>query len=134
MKTAKSITLTGILTGTPAVPGKPHGKYVYQKTRAGHGNIPGDKQRREQVRIWVQGTLVNTPAQQPYRGRFAQGVAAWHALADIQKEEWRQPGAILGLNRFQAFMRNWCRTQPLPSGTVWDGGLTTWDGGSTTWE
>jgi len=114
MKSKPYIELRGILTGPPAIPLKPHGKYVYQKTVAGHGNIPEDKSNRQQCRRWVRGTLVHTAKQQPYRARFALGVEAWHGLTDSEKETWRVPGAKLHLNRFQSFMRNWCRTQPIP--------------------
>jgi len=134
MKSKPHIELRGILTGTPDVPLKPFGKYVYQRTSAGHGNIPGDKTQRQQVRVWVRGTLTNTPAQQPYRARFALGVTAWHALTPQEKEAWRAPGAKLHLNRFQAFMREWGRTQPLPTNTVWDAGTTAWDAGTTIWD
>ena len=108
------LQITGILTGTPDIPAKPHGKYVYQKTKAGLGNVPGDKSRRKQCRIWTRGTYSNTPAQQPFRARFADGVSAWHALTPSQKELWRKPGAKLHLNRFQAFMRYYLRSEPLP--------------------
>ena len=128
------LELSGILTGIPANTGKPYGKYIYQKTRAGHGNIHGDTTKRQQVRIWVRGTNPNTPAQQPYRARFALGVAAWHKLIPEEKESWRAPGIALKLNRFQAFMRDYLRTQPVPVGTEWDGGTTTWDSGTTTWD
>lgn len=132
-KTALHLTLTGILTGTPALTTLPHGKWVYQKTRVGHGNIPGDRDRRHQVRRWVQGTQVNTSNQQPYKARFALGVGAWHALTPEEKETWRKPGEKLHLNRFQCFMRNWCRTHPPGTATTWDMGTTAWDAGTTIW-
>ena len=132
--TNKWLSISGILHCTPEGTGKPFAKYVYQKTLAGHGNIPGDPSKRQQVRLWVAGTYSNTPAQQPQHARFAQGVAAWHALTSTEKETWRAPGSKLRLNRFQAFMRDWCRTKPLPSGTIWDGGTTIWDGGTTFWD
>lgn len=133
MKSKPHFALTGILTGVPFGTAKPSAKYVYQKTKAGLGNIPEDKTKRQQVRLWVRGTLTNTPAQQPQRARFALGVAAWHSLTPEEKETWRAPGTARHLNRFQAFMRDWCLTQPLPASTVWDGGLSIWDDGATTW-
>lgn len=129
----KYIELTGILTGMPENDIRPFGKYVYQRTRAGHGNIAGDASKRQQVRIWVRGTMRNTPAQQPYRARFALGVAAWHAMTNAQKEVYRVPGQKLGLNRFQLFMREWNLTHTTPTASVWDAGASTWDSGATTW-
>src|SRR3990170_7302751 len=108
------LQITGILTGTPDIPPKPHGKYVYQKTKAGSGNPPGKNPRRKQCRVWTRGTYSNTAAQQPFRARFAAGVTTWHALTPSQKELWRKPGAKLHLNRFQAFMRYYLRSEPLP--------------------
>jgi hypothetical protein len=134
MKNKHSLLLTGILTGIPWGTTKPLQKYVYQKTRAGHGNIPDDKHRRQQVRKWVQGTLTNTPAQQPQRGRFALGVSAWHALTPEQKEVWRVPGEKIHLNCFQMFMRNWCLTTPLPTITLWDDGATIWLDSASQWD
>ena len=128
------LSLRGILTGTPAFGTLPFGKYVYQKTKAGLGNTPNDKTRTLQCRRWVAGVQPHTSRQAPYRARFALGVAAWHALTEQDKELWRAPSRKLNLNRFQGFMRNWCRTQPVPTVTIWDAGLTTWDGGSTSWD
>lgn len=134
MKIKPHLQLTGILKGVPFGTTKPLGKYVYQKVAAGLGNIPGSKNRREQVRRWVRGTQVNTPAQQPQRGRFALGVTAWHALTEPEKETYRVPAEKLHLNRFQLFMKIWCKTQPLPLHAVWDAGTTTWTSGNSQWD
>lgn len=128
------LSITGILTHTPDGTGQPFGKYVFQKTIPGLGNVPGDKTRTQQIRRWTAGTPSNTILQQPHRERFAIGVATWHGLTEPEKEAWRAPGRLLKLNRFQAFMRNWCRTQPLPVIGEWDGGTTTWDAGATSWD
>jgi hypothetical protein len=125
------LILTGIFTGVPPGTSLPAGKYVFQKTVAGLGNITSDRSGRQQVRRWVRGTPTNTPLQQPQRARFARGVAAWHALSPEQKEAWRVPSRALGLNRFQGFMRTWCRTEPIQSVTVWDNSTTAWTGSGT---
>jgi len=132
-KTPFFLTLTGILTGVPPGTAKPSGKYVYQKTAKGRGNIPGDKTRTYQVRRWVRGTQPNTPGQQPGRGKFALGVGHWHTLSDPEKETFRIPAEQLRLNRFQFFMREWMRSEPQIAATVWDSGTTVWDAGGTSW-
>jgi hypothetical protein len=130
----KNLLLTGILTGTPDVPGKSYGKWVYQRTAAGHGNIPDDPTRTQQVRAWTAGTNPRTIQQVRNRVRFQAGVSAWHALTPEEKETYRQPGAKQGLNRFQYFMRLWVLHHDLPVGTIWDNGDTVWDAGVTMWD
>jgi hypothetical protein len=126
--------ITGILFCTPPVGGKPEAKYVFQKTRAGHGNMPGDKTQSMQCRLWVKGTTTYTAEQKKNRGRFALGVAAWHALQPAEKQQWRTNANKTRLNGFQLFMRVWCRTTAQPSHTIWDFGATTWDSNTTTWD
>lgn len=104
------LELTGILTGIPPGTDLPPGKYVFQKTKAGLGNVPGDRKRRHQVRVWTAGTNPNTPGQQINRATFAEGVAAWHLLSPAQKETWRVPAEKLRLNNFQLWMRHWMRS------------------------
>lgn len=134
MKSRPVISISGILSGVPFNTTKPLGKYVYQKTKKGLGNIDGDQSKRQQVRTWTTGTLRHTVKQQPYRLRFATGVATWAGMTAPQKETWRSPGRKLKLNRFQAFMRDWGRTKPTPTGTQWDGTITNWDTGQTTFD
>jgi hypothetical protein len=126
-------SLTGILTGEQPGTGKPPGKYVYQKTKKGLGNIPGDTTRRHQVRIWTAGTNPNTPSQQIYRNKFAAGVAAWHALTGSEKEALRVPAEKLHLNNFQLFMRQWMRADHVALGSQWNGGTVTWNNGTGIW-
>ena len=132
--TKPHLELTGTLTGTPAIAFKPPGKYVYQRTKPGLGNVPEDRRKRQQCRAWTRGTLRHTVRQQPYRLRFALGAITWAGMSDSAKEAWRTPGREKKLNRFQAFMRNWNRTMPLPHGTMFDSGDTSWDTGNTTFD
>lgn len=134
MKSKPYLELRGILSGTPAIPLKAPGKYVYQRTKKGLGNVPEDRTDRQQCRRHVIGTLRHTVKQQPYRLRFALGVETWRGMTEPQKEEWRIPSRKLHLNRFQGFMRNWGRTRHTPTGSTWDTGLTIWDTGLTTWD
>lgn len=110
MKKSKYTELRGILTGVPEGTTLPAGKYIYQKTKPGLGNIPGDKTRRLQVRRWTVQTNPRTAAQREARMAFRLGVTAWKKKSESEKEAWRAPGLKLGLNRFQAFMRDWMKT------------------------
>ena len=134
MKIKPALSLTGTLTCTPPGMALPFGKYVYQKCGHRLGNVPGDKTKRLQVRKWVTNNGGRTLAHAQNRARFRAGVVAWHALSEADKETWRAPGRKRNLNRFNAFMSHWCKTQPIPAGVPWDNGQTTWDGGVTTWE
>ena len=129
----KHITLTGILTGIPEGTTKPFGKYVYQKTVPGHGNIDGDKTNRQQVRRWVRGTMRNTQAQQIFRKRFALGLGHWQTASESERETWRAPSKQQRLNRFQGFMRAWMQDKNSSMWSHWDAGATIWDSGLTTW-
>lgn len=129
-----ALEINGILTCTPEGTGKPLGKYVFQRTKPGLGNTPGDKTKTRQIRRWVQGANPRTPAQMRQRARFAEGVAEWHTLAPEQRAAWKKIGRPRSLNGFQAFMRNWCLTTILPAHTVWDGAATIWDDGLTDWD
>jgi hypothetical protein len=133
-KSVIAFSLTGILTGTPDVPGKPAGKYVYQKTKAGHGNIPGDKSRRQQVRIWTAGTNPNTPAQIPFRSKFRDGVASWHTLSAPEKEALRRQAEKLHLNNFQLYMRLWMLATTPSTSVQWDADQAVWDDGTPSWD
>lgn len=126
--------LRGTLSGTPAIPLKPPGKYVYQRTAKGNGNVPEDLTNRQQCRRHVIGTTQHTVKQQPYRLRFALGVETWRGMTEQQKEAWRIPARTLHLNRFQGFMREWGRTKQPPTGSTWDTDSTTWDSGKTSWD
>lgn len=127
------LELTGTLSGVPPGTGKPDGKYVYQRTGRGKGNIAGDPTGRQQVRRHVIPNNPRTAQQGAQRGRFALGVTAWHGLTPDDKTIWKQNGKKYKLGAFQMFMRVWCLSTELPTFTEWDGGTTTWDSGTTTW-
>ena len=134
LKINPALNMTGTLTGTPAGMALPFGKWVYQKCGHGLGNVPGDKTKRLQVRKWVTNNGGKSAAHSRNRARFAAGVRAWQALPEAEKEVWRAPALKLNMNRFNGFMRHWCMTAAVPTGTVWDGGGTVWDAGKTTWD
>lgn len=135
VKTYKDIALDlkGTLSGVPFGSNMPDARYVYQKTKPGLGNVPGDKTRTLQIRLQPAQYNPRTTQQVLNRLRFQAGVAAYKALTTEEKSEWKRQGRLKKLNGFQFFMRVWCKTQPQPTTTTWDAGSTTWDTGSTTW-
>jgi hypothetical protein len=126
--------LKGVLTCEPINTALPMRKYVFQKTRAGHGNVPGDTTKTQQVRIWVRGANPRTELQKPGRIKFAVGVGNWQAMSEIEKAAWdlQQPGRWL--NRFQQYMRWWMISGVLPLLGDWDDGASSWDGGDSVWD
>jgi len=126
-------SLTGILQGVPPGTSLPNGKYVYQKTVAGLGNVAGDKSKRMQIRRWVTGTPSNTPAQIYYRLIFAFANSKWKNLSEPEKESFRLPAEKRKLNRYQYYMSIICRAAALQTATSWDEGATQWDSGTTVW-
>lgn len=142
----ENLELRGSLICTPPVVGRPESKYVFQKTRAGHGNILADKNERQQVRAWVIGSNPRSNGQRQRRAVFANGVLAWHALSVSERAAWRAEASPTGLNAYQYFLKRYCQTHAAGVLTVWrtdfdipgtafDFGntkfRTVWDGGLT---
>lgn len=128
------LSAKGKLTGIPPGTSLPFDTYVYQKTTPELANYVDECGARMQVRRHVPQYNPQTPAQMGRRGQFAIGVAAYKALTEPDKQQWRTDARPHHLNGFQYFMKIWCNTHPPLTGTAWDGGSTTWDSGSTTWD
>jgi len=105
MSILNSLKITGTLHCIKPVPGGTQGKYVFQQTRRGHGNVPGDETRRQQVRRWVIGHNPQTPAQQTNRSAFALAVIAWHALTSEQRAALKRESIGTNLNAYQLFLK-----------------------------
>jgi len=131
MQKHHNLELTGTLSCVPLNTTKPFTKYVFQRTRAGHGNVITDTARKQQVRIWVKGTPSFSSAQTGARGRLALAVGAWQALDANSKKTWQDQASNTGLNAFQLFIKNYCNTHAPAAHTIWDKGNTTWDSNTT---
>lgn len=106
MSDTHSLNPTGTISLTPTDPPRPAGRYVYQRTLAGHGNVLSDPTRRLQLRRWVSGANPNTPAQQARRAIVRNAVIAWHGFTMPEKAYWKkqgQPRAISGFNAYMSF-------------------------------
>jgi len=91
-----SLDLTGTLTLGPGLaPGLP-GRYVYQRTAPGKGNLPGTGNFSKQLRRHVIPYDPATTAQMARRALMAAAVARWHASTDQDKAAWK----INAQNRF----------------------------------
>jgi hypothetical protein len=105
MDILNNLGLTGTLHCIKPVAGGTMGKYVFQKTRAGHGNIAGDVTRTLQVRRWVKGSNPRTPGQQVNRAAFATAVLAWHALSGEQRAALKHKSVGTNMNAYQLFLK-----------------------------
>lgn len=109
MSNPQALDIRGTLYFCPVEPVRPCGKYVYQKVRAGLGNVPSDPHKALQLRRHVIPYDPHTPAQTARRARMASGVAAWHALGPDDKKAWRAAGASRRLPGFQTFISAWLK-------------------------
>lgn len=106
MKDVKSLDARGVIWLTPTDPPRPPGRYVYQRVRAGLGNVASDPTRRTQLRRWVRGTNPNTPAQQARRSIVRNAAAAWNLFNQAEKNYWKTQGKnrrITGYNAYISF-------------------------------
>lgn len=94
----------GSLNFCPTAPPRPCGRYVYQLTHPGGGNVPGDPTGRLQLRRWVIPADPRTPPQLARRVAFAAAVAAWQSMPQEAKDSWRTPGKARNLPAYHAFL------------------------------
>lgn len=99
-----SLTPRGSLNFCPAAPPRPCGRYVYQLTAYGKGNVPDDPTGRLQLRRWVMPADPRTPAQVAHRAAFAAAVAAWQSMPQEARDSWRIPGKARNLPAYNAFL------------------------------
>jgi hypothetical protein len=64
---------------------------------------------------------------------YSAGCAAWAALSEGQKTDWRQAARMRRITGFNAFVGAYMLGE-ITTGTTWDAGSTTWDAGTTTWD
>lgn len=85
---------------------------VFQKTGYGLGNVPGDPQRRLQVRAWVIPNDPRTLAQQARRLHMANANTAWHALSQAEKNAYIPNAKKKRITAHNAFVSAWLLTPP----------------------
>lgn len=100
-----NLDIRGTLECTPPIAGKPAGRYVFQRTRPGHGNVLADPTRSLQCRIWTAGTNPRTQGQQTNRAAFAAAVLAWHSLSPPELAALRAAANDTNLNAYQLFLK-----------------------------
>jgi len=105
MKILNSLRITGTLTCAVPDASKPLGRYVFQRTRQGHGNVATDTTRTLQIRVWSAGTNPQTPAQQINRAAFADAVAAWQLLPSADRAQLRLDAVGTNMNAYQLWLK-----------------------------
>lgn len=104
-----SLSIRGTLSFCPVNPPRPCGKYVYQRVRAGLGNVAGIANDDLQLRAYVIPTDPQTPAQLARRAVFADAVAGWQSLTPAQRDIWRIAGAGRNLPAYQTYVSAYLR-------------------------
>jgi hypothetical protein len=131
------LSITGKIHTAPEDPPLPPGRYVYQRTAPGLGNITTDQTGRSQVRAHVFPANPRTAAQLAHRGRIAAAVRAWHALSPEQQKQYQPAAAKQGLSAYHVFIAEYVRTHAVtsfsPWRSLWDGDKSGWDTGKTDW-
>lgn len=84
--------------------GLPPGRYTFQKTAAGHGNIEGFAHADMQLRRHVVPADPKTSAQLARRTAFAAAVASWHAATQEQREAVRPLAERRQISLFNAWI------------------------------
>ncbi len=104
------LDIRGTVTECPPVAPLVCEKVVYQKVRAGLGNISNGGRYDRQRRAWVKPHDPMTPAQLARRAKFAAAVAAWHALTQTERDQYKSQAKNKSISAFNAyisvFMRN----------------------------
>lgn len=100
----KNLLITGSLNLTNPPPGKSPGRYVYQRTAKGKGNMPLSETHDLQLRAHVIPADPKTPAQLARRAAFAAAVASWHAATAEDRESVRQTAENRGITLFNAWV------------------------------
>lgn len=105
----KTLTISGTLSFCPTNPPRPCGKYVYQRVRAGLGNVAGVPLNNLQLRAHVIPYDPMTPAQLACRQRMRDAVAGWHLLTPEQKAQWRSAANLTMISPFNAYISAYLR-------------------------
>jgi len=77
---------------------------VYQKTKPGSGNIPGDPTGTLQRRRWVIPYDPQTAPQLARRAVFADAVSTWQAMTTEEQDAWAEIGNKRNLPGYHTFL------------------------------
>jgi hypothetical protein len=130
----RALIPTKTITITPTNPPRAHGKYVYQRVAKGVGNVVGYPHRALQLRRHVIPYDPKTSKQIRQRTHFKNAVTAWHAASESERSTAHAVAEQKNTTLFTAYISKWMKENPLPQGTLWDGGSTVWDSGATVWD
>lgn len=98
------LDIRGTVTECPPVAPLVCEKVVYQKVRAGLGNISNGGRYDRQRRAWVKPHDPMTPAQLARRAKFADAVATWHVMSEEQKKAWKSDAKNKNISTFNAYI------------------------------
>lgn len=99
-----ALAIRGTIWTAPCDPPRPYGRYVYQRTAPGWGNVTADPTHRTQVRVWRPTPNPNTIPQQLVRARLRAAVSAWRAMSPAEHETWRVAGQRDGRPGYHQYM------------------------------
>lgn len=81
------------------------GNVVYQYTKPGSGNVPGDPTHRLLVYPYRPHNTSHTPAQQAQRNRFRAAATAWDNASDATKAAYRQDAKRYRITGYNLFIK-----------------------------
>lgn len=98
------LDIRGTITETITDPTPTVEKVVYQKVRPGLGNISNGGKYDRQRRKWVKPTDAKSAAQLARRAKFAAAVAAWHALTQTERDQYKSQAKNKSISAFNAYI------------------------------
>lgn len=104
------LDIRGTVTECPPVTQATCEKVVYQKVRAGLGNISNGGRFDRQRRRYVIPADPHTPAQLARRAKFANAIATWKTMSDEQRKAWKPQAKSRNISSFNAFISAYLRT------------------------
>jgi hypothetical protein len=109
-------------------------RIVYQRTAPGKGNLRRTGAYDYQRRAWVKPHDPMTAPQLARRSLMVEAVRAWQ-LASVEERAAAIPEAkARRITTYMAFVGQYIRSHPTPTGTDWDRVIADWDAGATNWD
>lgn len=103
--------LTTLITGkiTLADPEGQPAEYVYQRTRAGTGNLRLNESNDRLLRRFVPRIDNPTAGQRPVRQRFQDAIAIWNALSPEEKADYHHRARSLPMTGYNLFHQEYAK-------------------------